>query len=90
MSHPHFVRSLLELNQKCPNDHMRHFDSIVAGRTKKVMYYNRSYLMVVTMIDKKQVSVRVTVRAPSQSLIAEQGKLERSLGVETRQHYANA
>lgn len=89
MSQQHFVRNLLELNAKCPKDHMRHFDSVVSGKRKKIIYYNRSYVMIVTMNDKEQESVRITIRAPSHSLAAEKGEIERRLGVKTCEHYAN-
>ena len=85
MSQPHFIHSLLELNDKCPEDHMKHFASVVKGREKKIIYYNQSYMMVVNMLDNQTRGVRITVRAPHHSLLAEQGFIERSMGVTPQQ-----
>ncbi|MCO4320019.1 hypothetical protein [Aliidiomarina quisquiliarum] len=90
MSQPHFIHTIMTLNQRCPNDHLRHFASVVKGREKKIIYYNQSYIMVVSMLDSQTRGVRVTVRAPHHSLLAEQGVIERSMGVTTQQSRTHA
>lgn len=79
----HFVWTLAELSTA--NDPVRYFSTVETGSEKRILYFNSRYIIRVSLRDKVQTGIQVKIRAPNHSLVVEEGKLEKELGVKARQ-----